>query len=121
MAPLSIPAHTFGARGRVRRGAGLPKNLAGHRWKASRASRNRRHRGRIGEAGSFCAWGRASGIADRRTGQWARVASGGGADCGRGGADCGRGGAVGPDADARWEEAEPWCTDCERLRYCLIE
>jgi hypothetical protein len=54
------------------------------------------------------------GIGDRGTGLWARIASAGGADCGGG---C----VVGPDADARWEEAEPWCTDCERLRYCLIE
>jgi hypothetical protein len=75
----------------------------------------------IGEARSFCAWGRASGITDRGTGQWARVVSAGGVDCGGGCVDCGRGCAVGPDADARWEEAEPWCTDCERLQYCLIE
>jgi hypothetical protein len=44
-----------------------------------------------------------------------------GEDCVGRGTDCGGGCVVGPDADARWEEAEPWCTDCERLRYCLIE
>jgi hypothetical protein len=57
----------------------------------------------IGEAVSFCAWGRASGIADRGTGQWARVAAAGGADCGGGYADCGLRCAVGPNADARWD------------------
>jgi hypothetical protein len=46
------------------------------------------------------------GSRPRRTVQWVRVASGGAK----------RGRAVGPNADARWEE---WCTDCERLRSVL--
>ena len=62
-----------------------PKTLAGRRGMgAEQASRDRRDWEflRVGE-----------GIADRGTGQWARVASGGGTDCGGGGVDCGRGGA----------------------------
>jgi hypothetical protein len=74
----------------------------------------------IGEAESFCAWGGHRGL---------RIA---GRDSGRGlrrqGAQIAGADARIAGADARWgrtrtrgEEAEPWCTDCERLRYCLIE
>jgi hypothetical protein len=44
MAPLSIPAHTFGTRGRVRREAGLPKNLAGRRGADGEDAETRRGR-----------------------------------------------------------------------------
>jgi hypothetical protein len=118
-------SRTAGARGRA------PKTLVGRLWKTSRASRNRRRRGmgaeqasrdrrgceflRVGESigdrgsrdgtvGEGCG-GRGRGLRRQIRGLRAQM---------RGGAECGR--AVGP-----WEEAEPWCTDCERLRYYLIE